>query len=422
MEIGEYFSVIVVLLLVVSVGSAQLSSDNYNISMEVVTDGGDGTTSTNYDSSAVVGIISGSVGSDNYTNELGVFYGLNVAPDDPVVTINTSSGWNISSDDILCNADVNDNDGGTFTVETRWYLNGSLNLTINYSSVSSGAFSSTLNSDNTTKHENWSCDMRIYDGELYSAWGNSSNITILNVAPFVVLTSPANNNITTDRTPTFNWTSTDADNDILTYEINITPYVGGNPFGTEDTRHVVGLEDLNYTPLTNLQYLSDNLYYYVWKVRASDGEVNGSWSDERNINIQSSVSLKLISDDIYFGALGVGESINTDDELSPFVIENDGTVFINVSVNASSLWEQDAPDNYQFKADNNSTESDSFNWVTSIINWTNMPLTGFVVAIDNLKYADSSDNAEVDINVTVPTNEEPGIKNSTITFKAELAE
>ena len=422
MKTGEYFLAIVVLLFVVSIGSAQLSSDNYNISSEMVTDGGDGTTSSNYNSSLVVGVISGDIGSDNYTNQLGVFYGLNAAPNVPVVTINTSSGDNITLDDILCSADVSDNDGGTFTVQSRWYLNGSLNLTINYSSVSSGFFNATLDSGNTTKHDNWSCSLRLYDGELYSAWGDSSNITILNSAPTVTLVSPANGSSTTDRTPTFNWTASDADDDTLTYEINITPYYGENPFGTEDTRHATGLDDLNYTPLTDLQHLSDKGYYYKWKVRANDNEVDGEWTSERIINISANVSLLMIVDDIYFGDLAIGESNNTDGTgLNPFKVENDGTVLVNVSVNASALWEEEAPDNYQFKADV-SEEEGSFNWGESVTNWFNMPLTAYVVAISELNYSDGMDSAEIDINVAVPLNEDPGVKSSTIVFLTELGE
>ena len=410
MEISEYFLVIVVLLLVISVGSA-----------EIITDGGGLMNSSNYTSTAVVGVVSGSVSSDDYINQLGIFYGLNVAPDDPVVTISSLSGNNISSDNLLCGATLNDNDGGSFTVETRWYLDGSLNTSISYSLIANGFFNATLDSGNTTKYDDWSCDMRIYDGEIYSALGSSSNITILNAAPVVILDSPVNDNSTIDRTPAFNWTGSDIDDDDLTYEINIAPYYGED-FVSGDTRNVKDLSDLNYTPLTDLQFLSDNNYYYKWKVRASDGEINGEWSAERNISIKSEVSMSFITNDIYFGNLAIEESSNTDDSLSPFVITNDGTVYINVSVNASALWIEKAPSNYQFKVDNDSTESNSFNWLSSLTNWTNMPLTGFVVAVDNLSYVDSSDTAEIDINITVPAGEALGIKNSTIVFSYSLAE
>jgi len=119
-----------------------------------------------------------------------------------------------------------------------------------------------------------------------------------------------------------------------------------------------------------------------------------------------------------------GNSSNTDDGPSPFEIENDGNVLINVSINATPLWdtESDSSSYYQFKADNESTESDSFNWLGSLTDWTNVSFTGYVVAVNDLDYEDASDTAEIDINVTVPINEDYGIKNSTIVFLGVLSE
>ncbi len=252
MENRGYFFVLVVVLLVLSVGSAQMSSDNYN-STVIVTNGGDNNT--------IVGIISGDMSSDNYSNQLGFFYDSNVGPDDPVVSIITASGNNISSDDVLCSANVYDSNGGSLTVETRWYLNDSLNLTINYSSISNGEFNATLDSDYTTKYDNWSCSMRLYDGSLYSSWGNSSNLTILNNAPTVTLVSPVNGNVTSDRSPTFTWTGSDIDGDDLTYDINISLYDS-----VQDTRHETGLTNLTYTP-SDLLFLWDNVQFDIYPFR-----------------------------------------------------------------------------------------------------------------------------------------------------------
>ena len=51
-----------------------------------------------------------------------------------------------------------------------------------------------------------------------------------------------------------------------------------------------------------------------------------------------------------------------------------------------------------------------------------MPFVTTQQFIAILNYTDSTDTAEVDINVTVPPNEEPGFKNSTVTFTASLGE
>ena len=268
--------------------------------------------------------------------------------------------------------------------------------------------------------------MRLYDGQEYSAWVNSSVLTILNDVPVISLSYPADGSSTTDRTPLFNWTVTDADGDSLTYEINITPYSGDNPSAL-DVRHEVGLTALNYTPSPNLELLYDNGYHYKWKVRADDGEVNGSWSSTWVVKIASEVGINIIVDEIYFGNMAISESNSTDNAgLNPFRIENNGTVFANVSVNASSLWTSETSDSiyYQFKVDNDSVsgETGTFNIAGSKTSWFNMPLSAFVVAISELNYDSSLDSAEVDINITVPSGESPGTKSSTIVFLAELAE
>ena len=423
MKGSEYFFIIVSLLLIVVVVSAQSASENYN-DTRLPTDLGGIISSDNYTNNIVGGVISGYINSDNYTNQLGVFYGLNVAPNDPVVLLNASGGENITSDDLLCNAVVSDNDGDSLTVSVNWYLNNSLNLSVEYSGVADGTdFSATLDSGNTTKNDVWHCGMRLHDGTRYSEWVNSSNLTVLNSLPVVTLSNPADGSATTDRTPLFNWTATDLDGDSLTYEINITPYYGDNPSAL-DVRQEAGLGDLEYIPSPDLQLLYDNGYHYRWKVRANDGDADGDWTTQWKINISSEVSITMSVNNIYFGNLVIGESNSTEEGLVPFKLENDGNVFVNVSTNASSLWVTETSDSeyYQFKVDNVSGEEGSFDWANSKTSWFNVPLTAFVVAASELNYSDASDSVEADINITVPANEDPGTKSSTITFLAELAE
>ena len=51
-----------------------------------------------------------------------------------------------------------------------------------------------------------------------------------------------------------------------------------------------------------------------------------------------------------------------------------------------------------------------------------MPITGDVVAISELNYSDSRDEAEADIFIQVPPNEPAGIRSSTVVFSSSLAE
>jgi len=139
--------------------------------------------------------------------------------------------------------------------------------------------------------------------------------------------------------------------------------------------------------------------------------------------LNSVVTISATTNSISFGSLGPGVTDNTtDDSPAPFVIQNDGNSLVNISVNASQLFDQTLLDNdpYQFKIDN-STETGSFSWLTSLINWLDMP-SAAVVAIDSLKYEDDTDTAEVDILVTIPSDELAGSKSSTVYFEAALAE
>jgi len=284
-------------------------------------------------------------------------------------------------------------------------------------------FAGVANYTNTTKADVWSCGMMIFDGTKYSSWVNSSNLTILNSVPTVTLSSPGDATSTTDRTPEFSWTSDDDDGDSLSYEINISHLGGAGCVDLDEGE--AGIESTSYMPSVDLNCLYDNGDYYIWNVRADDGEVNGSWTSTWKINISALVSLKLLESVVGFGSMSPGDANDTTDAgLDALKVENNGTVYINVSVNASALWDGAQSDSayYRFKVDNVSGEEGAFSWLSSVVSWFNTPLTGYVVGIDYLNYSDAMDSAEVDIAVEVPTGEAPGVKSSNIVLKGELAE
>ena len=380
-----------------------LSDGNYNWTVYAV----DGTNFETFESETRVFGVSG-----------------NAAPSDPVVLLNSTDGSNKTLQDLNCLATIIDDNGDAMNVSVRWYKGGGLNLTVNYSNQANGtAFVGVLGFGNTTKGDVWKCGMLLYDGSEYSSWVNSSNLVILNSAPTVSLSSPADGSSTTDRTPSFSWTSNDNDGDSLTYEINIS-HLGG--IGCVDLDEVgVGIGGQSYAPSVDLNCLYDNGDYYVWKVRASDVEVNGSWTGERKINISALVSVKLLTSSINFGNMNPGDSNDTaTSALNPLKIENNGTVYVNISLNASPLWNMVTTNSsyYRFKVDNVTGEEGAFNWLSSIVDWFNIPFTGYVTSIDYLNYSDDKDSAEIDIAVEVPANEDPGVKSSNIILKAELAE
>jgi len=353
-----------------------------------------------------------------------------VAPNDVAPVLTSVDLLNLTSSDLNCSGLISDPDGDDLNVSVRWYKNSALNTTIDYNlSYANGTmFFALLGSGNTSKGENWSCGVRAFDGSEYSGWGNSSELEVLNSLPTVTLTGPLDWSASTNRSPEFNWSGSDADNDSLIYEIlieeNQFAVLGPscNEYMSDDT---LGVEE--YIPAADLGCLYDNGYYYNWSVRATDdsGVTWGGWSGVWHYNVSAQVDINLAFSDVVFGSLSPGEVEDTSDgSPSSFVIDNDGNVVANVSLNSSALWEVESSSSsyYQFKADNVTGEEGAFSWVLSIVNWFNVPITGAVVGLGEFNYQTGADSAEVDVRLEVPASEAPGVKNATIVFKGELAE
>ncbi len=358
----------------------------------------------------------------------------NNAPTDPVnVGINSTNGNNKTLQDLNCYANIFDPNNDKLNVTLRWYKNNSINLTLDYNnSYANGTFFiGTLDDANTTKGENWSCSLRLFDGINYSNWVNSSapaNLTILNTVPTATLIAPANANQTTDRTPNFNWTGSDDDNDTLTYEINISLVAGS--LCSEADRYVnkdsLG-SNLNYTPSNYLKCLWDNLDNYTWTVRAYDGQSFGVWNaSARYILISSDVSVSLPVSSVNFGTMNISASENTSDgNPAPIVLQNNGNAYLNVSVNFTSLWSSVNLPNETFRFKIRNVSAGCFNYGNSTTSWTNSPLiTASVINRLNFTagYQTGCNNASVDLFVQVPVNEVAGSKSSIINFISQLGE
>ena len=127
-------------------------------------------------------------------------------------------------------------------------------------------------------------------------------------------------------------------------------------------------------------------------------------------------------DYIYFGNMTVGDSNNTLDNLpQPFEYQNDGNVKLNITLYADSLYvkQPNPTNNYQFMV-SEADEGVSYG-IASLTNWNNIPLIS-LLAIDNLDYVNSSDEAALEVNITIPQDEDPGKKTSVMTFIAVIGE
>ena len=105
------------------------------------------------------------------------------------------------------------------------------------------------------------------------------------------------------------------------------------------------------------------------------------------------------------------------------MLENDGNSKSNISLISTALFTSspNTSSNYQFKADNASGWGLAFNWVKSLVSWTNMSITGSLIAITELNYT-GQDRAEVDLWITVPSVEPIGTRSANVTLAASLAE
>ena len=250
----------------------------------------------------------------------------------------------------------------------------------------------------------------------------SHNLTILaNTAPTISLTSPGNNNITQDRALTLSWSGSDNEGDTLWYDINLN-CSGGCSADNRIEDNYVGTV---YTPSPDLQHLADNNQWYMWTIRSCENAtvelLCSDWASTRSINITAVVSINLTNDFINFGTLALGATNNTTHEaLDPFLIKNIGNSKVNISVNATAIWDsQPLASNYFMSKAGNFTGNAT--WANN--SWFQLPPTTTpLVFVNSLNYTNGVDQIEAHILLEVPTDENPETKTSTVYFHGSLSE
>ena len=115
------------------------------------------------------------------------------------------------------------------------------------------------------------------------------------------------------------------------------------------------------------------------------------------------------------------ESKNTTgDSPLPLIIQNNGNVKLNITVNSTDLWNSmpNPGEYYQFEI--NPNEADSY--ASSINYWTNFTRTIPLLAIADLKYPDISDSARIEVLVKGPPDEGAGNKSAEVEVWCESDE
>ena len=235
------------------------------------------------------------------------------------------------------------------------------------------------------------------------------------------LTYPTINNHTTDRAPNFTWsTSSDSDpGDSITYILTIACHSAGGC--SADNREYSGIsvtsKDLGDAFLL---HFGDDNEYYNWTVTAYDSYEYSGNATERNLTIDSLISLSLPTQNFTeFTGLTNDDTANTTDAAyDSLVLQNDGNSYINVTIKATDmLWvtEPNPSTYYQFKI-NRTDEGVAYSETGTLTTWTNVPTTE-IIAVNQFNWTNTTDTIGSDILVTVPSDEQADeVKTSTLLF------
>jgi hypothetical protein len=133
-----------------------------------------------------------------------------------------------------------------------------------------------------------------------------------------------------------------------------------------------------------------------------------------NFTIQSLLDVSLVSGNISFGSMMPGSSNSTEDgDPLPFTIRNNGNVPVDVNITATDLWSIIPNPSSYFQYIIDEIEQDS--WASALnTTWQDFNQTTYATAITQLNWTDSSDEAEIDIRITVPYGEPPGTKSAIV--------
>lgn len=244
---------------------------------------------------------------------------------------------------------------------------------------------------------------------------------VINTAPSKpTLSYPSNNNASIFvRRPFFNWTaSTDPENNILNYTINITCV----SCPAACVASINQTTATNYTPSSALCYNKP----YNWTVSACDVFGACNISDMWNFSINGTIGFDLVRNAINFSTLSLSQNNDTTDNSPlPLIGANSGNVIINVTINASALFTRVMNTiNYMFEAADN--ETGSFNSGCSQTTYTPLDNASSKTLFCNLSSdvisSTANNSGKIHINVTVPSDEPGGYKNSTLQLTAITAE
>jgi phosphodiesterase/alkaline phosphatase D-like protein len=209
----------------------------------------------------------------------------NNVPSTPTLTSPSNGGIVTALNPLLTANNSSDADGDVLTYTFQISSNSSFTVIVaQASSVSEGTGSTTswTASSSLSDGDTYYWRVRAHDGEDYSGYSSARTFTVdtpNNVPSTPTLVSPSNGGIVTTLTPLLTANnSSDADNDVLTYNFQVssnsafTAIVAQTSSITEGTGSTT-----SWTVSSNL--VDGNVYY--WRVRVSDGEDYSGYATTR---------------------------------------------------------------------------------------------------------------------------------------------
>jgi len=139
-------------------------------------------------------------------------------------------------------------------------------------------------------------------------------------------------------------------------------------------------------------------------------------TSEVNLTVAATTDFSLPMRAIDMGTLSIGQSNATKATGNPYpwLVQNDGSVFINITVNSGQLFatQAAASNYYMFNCTANETTCGTGSATTN----TQMPISSAVAAIGLLNYSDATDEVALYVGVTVPPGESSGTKGAVVTL------
>ena len=165
-----------------------------------------------------------------------------------------------------------------------------------------------------------------------------------------------------------------------------------------------------------------------WYVMLNDSVGNTNTTFIQNFTLLKTISIKINNTAMNFSELQPGQSNESRPvpgwNPMPFLLYNDGNFAANITIGAANLFQKAVnPSSYfMFNSSENKTGTVRAATVELVQAYTNMPPTGSAVMVANMtNFTTNKNQINVNINITIPTNEPPTGKLATITFTASQA-